>query len=134
MLITKTMNNMTQVTEYVYEMYMKKLEALKDQLPAETDTEMYSELPTENEPMAVDANTATVYEIIDKQPPAKKPAKENISSKKAEPKVFKPTPIVNEIAVDEEIEPEEPEAEEVEAPAEVLKEKAVEQEIAEAKE
>lgn len=90
-----TIENMTQMTEYVYEMYMSKVEAMKDQIPPATNSEMYSDSPKE------DAVLETEYEIIDEQPPAKREAKEN-SAKKAEPKVFKPTPIINEVINQEE--------------------------------
>lgn len=110
-----TINNMTHMTEYVYEMYMKKLETIKDQLPTAAEIEMYRELPKENEEegMEVEESAETQYEVIDEAPPAKRAAKE---TKKAEPKVFKPTPIVNEIPDEEEI-PEKPSQEQEEETA-----------------
>ncbi|XP_023293066.2 RNA helicase aquarius [Lucilia cuprina] len=91
-----TINNMTQMTEYVYEMYMKKMESIKDQLPNNVETEIYKDLPKEDEPME-ETSAEIEYEIIEKQPAVKRVQKEN-TAKKAEPKVFKPTPIVNEIS------------------------------------
>lgn len=94
-----TISNMTEMTEYVYEMYMKKLETIKEELPTSVEKQIYSELPKEDEGMEVEP-TEIEYEIIDQPPPAKRTAKES-SSKKLEPKVFKPTPIVNEITEDD---------------------------------
>ena len=96
-----TINNMTHMTQFVYDLYMKKLESIKDQLPTAAETDIYSDMPQEDEPMEVAEEPETEYQIIENQPPAKRPVKEN-TTKKSEPKVFKPTPIVNEIAVDEE--------------------------------
>lgn len=100
---------MTQMAHYVYEMYVKKLKTVKDKLPAKAvDTEMYANIPTEecaedqsddNQEEENEMETMEVYE-----PPAKKPTKEVPAKEKpvASAKTFKPTPIVNEIDVDDE--------------------------------
>lgn len=114
-----TMNNMSQMAQYVYSMYVDKLDTIKDKLPKESDTEMYADIPQEEDPKKIDQMeveepedelaSMTIYE-----PPAKKvtpdvPAKDKTTSAT---KAFKPTPIVNEI---DDVE-EEPEAEAVAEP------------------
>ncbi|XP_005185025.2 RNA helicase aquarius [Musca domestica] len=107
----KTMENMTQMAQYVYQMYCKKLETIKDQLPQESsaDTEMYANIPTEETTQdsnndGEEENELASMEVY--EPPAKKANKDATSKDKnstaASSKAFKPTPIVNEIEVDEE--------------------------------
>lgn len=107
----KTMENMTQMAQYVYQMYCKKLETIKDQLPQESsaDTEMYANIPTEETIQdsnndGEEENELASMEVY--EPPAKKANKDVTSKDKnstaASSKAFKPTPIVNEIEVDEE--------------------------------
>lgn len=107
----KTMENMTQMAQYVYQMYCKKLETIKDQLPQESsaDTEMYANIPTEETIQdsnndGEEENELASMEVY--EPPAKKANKDATSKDKnstaASSKAFKPTPIVNEIEVDEE--------------------------------
>ncbi|XP_075145338.1 RNA helicase aquarius [Haematobia irritans] len=103
----KIMENMTQMAHYVYGMYVKKLEQVKDKLPKESaDIEIYANIPTEqdNEEKQDDATQEEQNELASMEvyePPAKKPAKEPQSKEKTA-EVFKPTLIINEIEVEEE--------------------------------
>ncbi|XP_017468597.1 PREDICTED: intron-binding protein aquarius [Rhagoletis zephyria] len=97
-------NNMTQMAEHVYEVYMKRMEELKDKLPAEGDLQMYANLPQESAEEVED--TQTIEEVTNEtpesdEPPKKRAAKETSKATKAAAAAFKPTPIVNEIGEDE---------------------------------
>ncbi|XP_017104861.2 RNA helicase aquarius [Drosophila bipectinata] len=86
----RTIENMTEMTQFVYERYMAKMEELKGTLPTEEELlAMRNQLPQEDE------------ENVNEEPPEKRPAKEEPVSKKKAPEAFKPTPIVNEINMEE---------------------------------
>ncbi|SPP83641.1 RNA helicase aquarius [Drosophila guanche] len=92
----KSVENMSEMAQYVYEQYMAKMEELKDTLPSEEELRaMRSKLPHEEED-----DGAAAPEEVTEEPPQKRAAKEPPAGKKA-PEVFKPTPILNEIAMDE---------------------------------
>ncbi|EDV30219.2 uncharacterized protein Dana_GF23169 [Drosophila ananassae] len=86
----KTIENMSEMAQFVYERYMAKMEELKGTLPTEEELlAMRNQLPLEDE------------ENANEEPPEKRAAKEESVSKKKAPETFKPTPIVNEINMDE---------------------------------
>ncbi|KAH8294727.1 hypothetical protein KR018_002206 [Drosophila ironensis] len=90
----KTIPNMSVMAEFVYERYMAKMEELKGTLPSEEELlAMRNQLPQEDEDN--DAEEAT------EEPPEKRAAKEDKVAQKKAPEAFKPTPIQNEINVDE---------------------------------
>lgn len=81
---------MSEMAQFVYERYMAKMEELKGTLPTEEELlAMRNQLPLEDE------------ENANEEPPEKRAAKEESVSKKKAPETFKPTPIVNEINMDE---------------------------------
>ncbi|EDV92549.1 RNA helicase aquarius [Drosophila grimshawi] len=95
--ISKTVENMTEMTQFVYELYMSKMEQLKDTLPTEEELHaLRSQLPTEDDD---DENDNVVATESTDEPPQKRAAKETKSKKT--PEAFKPTLILNEINVDE---------------------------------
>ncbi|XP_017142398.1 RNA helicase aquarius isoform X2 [Drosophila miranda] len=94
----KSVENMSEMAQYVYEQYMAKMEDLKDTLPSEEELRaMRNKLPHEDDD---DDEGAAVPEEVAEEPAQKRAAKEAPAGKKA-PEVFKPTPILNEIAMDE---------------------------------
>ncbi|XP_054727930.1 RNA helicase aquarius [Anastrepha obliqua] len=103
--------NMTEMAENICEMYMKRMEELKDKLPADADLQMYADLPQES---VEESDIAQLTEqganqaVENDEPPTKRPAKETKKTPKAAA-TFDPIPIVNEVSV-EDAEEDEPEA------------------------
>jgi len=97
---SKSVEHMSEMAEFVYQLYMNKMEQLKDKLPTEEELRaLRRQLPTEDddendEEDAVDTNEAEINE----EPPQKRVANEKA---KNTTEAFKPTPILNEINVDE---------------------------------
>ncbi|XP_030376024.1 RNA helicase aquarius [Scaptodrosophila lebanonensis] len=93
----KVVENMSEMAQFVYDLYVKKMETLKDQLPSEEELrDMYNQLPQED-----DNNTgATEIPTETEEPPEKKVAKDKSKNKAGNP--FKVTPILNEISGEEE--------------------------------
>ncbi|EDV49455.1 RNA helicase aquarius isoform X1 [Drosophila erecta] len=90
----RTVENMSEMAQFVYERYMAKMEELKDTLPSEEELQaMRNQLPQEDE--------EDVPEEASEEPPEKRAAKEEPLSKKKTTEAFKPTPILNEINVDD---------------------------------
>jgi len=90
----KVVENMSEMAQFVYERYMAKMEELKGTLPTEEELQaMRNQLPQEDED--------NVPEEASEEPPEKRVAKEAPLSKKKTAEAFKPTPILNEISVDE---------------------------------
>ncbi|XP_039491433.1 RNA helicase aquarius [Drosophila santomea] len=90
----KTVDNMSEMAQFVYERYMAKMEELKGTLPSEEELQaMRNQLPQED--------GEVVLEEASEEPPEKRAAKEEPLSKKKTTEVFKPTPILNEINVDD---------------------------------
>ncbi|XP_037719789.1 RNA helicase aquarius isoform X2 [Drosophila subpulchrella] len=90
----KVVENMSEMAQFVYERYMAKMEELKGTLPTEEELQaMRNQLPQEDED--------NVPEEVSEEPPEKRVAKEAPISKKKTAEAFKPTPILNEISVDE---------------------------------
>ncbi|XP_052836457.1 RNA helicase aquarius [Drosophila gunungcola] len=90
----KTVENMSEMAQFVYERYMAKMEELKGTLPTEEELQaMRNQLPQEDED--------NVAEEATEEPPEKRVAKEVPVTKKKSSEAFKPTPILNEINVDE---------------------------------
>eukprot|EP00099_Drosophila_melanogaster_P028280 NP_731647.3 uncharacterized protein Dmel_CG31368, isoform C [Drosophila melanogaster] len=89
----KTVENMSEMAQFVYERYMAKMEELKGTLPSEEELEaMRNQLLQEDEESVPEAS---------EEPPEKRAAKEEPLSKKKTTEAFKPTPILNEINVDD---------------------------------
>lgn len=89
---------MSEMAQFVYELYMTKIDQLKDKLPTEEELRvMRRELPNEDTDEFAEEAAANATELND-EPPQKKAAKEKT---KKTPEAFKPTPILNEINVDE---------------------------------
>ncbi|XP_004519648.1 intron-binding protein aquarius [Ceratitis capitata] len=129
-------NNMTQMAEKVFEMYMKRMEELKDKLPAESDLQMYAHIPQEDEdeneaePSADEAVGNANQTVDSSEPPAKRVAKENKKASKEAAK-FIPTPIVNEINAEDEQEPDrEEQTDTAVGAAQAVEEAATETEVA----
>ncbi|EDW66854.2 RNA helicase aquarius [Drosophila virilis] len=96
--ISKTVENMSEMAQFVYELYMTKIDQLKDKLPTEEELQaMRRQLPNEDTDEFAEEAAANATELDD-EPPQKKAAKEKT---KKTPEAFKPTPILNEINVDE---------------------------------
>ncbi|XP_017062116.1 RNA helicase aquarius isoform X1 [Drosophila ficusphila] len=90
----KTIENMSEMAQFVYERYMAKMEELKGTLPSEEELQaMRNQLPQEDDDV--------VPEETSEEPPEKRQAKEAPVSKQKTTEAFKPTPILNEINVDE---------------------------------
>lgn len=102
---------MSQMAEYVYDMYMKRMEEIKDKLPVQGDLQMYAHLPQEIEEdvhATQETEAATEHAIPNveiEEPPAKRPNKETKKPVKTAAK-FTPTPIVNEINIEDAMEQE----------------------------
>ncbi|ALC47310.1 CG31368 [Drosophila busckii] len=91
----KDIENMSEMAQFVYELYMSKMSELKDKLPSEEELRaMRNQLPHEDD----DEDDAAVAETITEEPPQKRTAKE---SAKKTTEAFQPMPIVNEIQVDD---------------------------------
>ncbi|KAH8383163.1 hypothetical protein KR009_007124 [Drosophila setifemur] len=90
----KTIENMSEMAQFVYERYMAKMEELKGTLPTEEELQaIRNELPQEDEDNEAEESTD--------EPPEKRAAKEEADSKKKKTtEAFKPTPILNEINTD----------------------------------
>lgn len=96
----KTVANMSEMAEFVYNLYMSKMEQMKGTLPTEEELRaMHKQLPNEDDDDDVETVEATPSDA-NEEPPQKRAAKD--SSKTSEG--FKPTPIVNEIFVEEDAE------------------------------
>lgn len=97
----KSVTNMSEMAEFVYNLYMSKMEQMKGTLPTEEELRaMHKQLPNEDD----DDDVETVEVVPDdagEEPPQKRVAKD---SKSKTSEGFKPTPIVNEIFVDEDAE------------------------------
>lgn len=92
---------MSEMAEFVYNLYMAKMEEMKGTLPTEEELRaMHKQLPNEDGEDDVEEVDASSNEA-NEEPPQKRVAKES-TSKTAEG--FKPTPIVNEIHVEEDAE------------------------------
>ncbi|XP_017083650.2 RNA helicase aquarius [Drosophila eugracilis] len=90
----KTIENMSVMAQFVYERYMAKMEELKDTLPTEEELQaMRNRFLQEDDD--------NVPEETSEEPPEKRAAKEEPLPKKKTTEAFKPTPILNEINVDE---------------------------------
>lgn len=112
----KLVENMSEMAEFVYNLYMSKMEEMKGTLPTEEELRaMHKQLPNEDDEDNVGEVDASPNEA-NEEPPQKRVAKES-STKTAEG--FKPTPIVNEIYVEEdtEMEQKEEKTEKAEEPA-----------------
>lgn len=96
--VCKTIENMSDMAQFVYELYMTKMEELKSTLPTEEEMQaMRRQLPKDDAD-DFDNEASTIATEPNEEPPQKKIAKDN--TKKTQ-EAFKPTPIVNEINVDE---------------------------------
>ncbi|XP_002000180.3 RNA helicase aquarius [Drosophila mojavensis] len=111
--VCKTIENMSEMAQFVYELYMTKMEELKKTLPTEEEMQaMRSQLPKDDADDS-DNDASAIATEANEQPPQKKVAKDN--TKKTQ-EAFKPTPIVNEINVDEpEMEQQETQGQEADA-------------------
>lgn len=97
----KSVANMSEMAEFVYNLYMSKMEQMKGTLPTEEELRaMHKQLPNEDDDDDVETVEVASGDASE-EPPQKRPAKES-TSKTSEG--FKPTPIVNEIFVDEDAE------------------------------
>lgn len=97
----KSVANMSEMAEFVYNLYMSKMEQMKGTLPTEEELRaMHKELPNEDDDDDVETGEVAPTDASE-EPPQKRAAKDS-TSKKSEG--FKPTPIVNEIFVDEDAE------------------------------
>lgn len=123
--ICKTVENMSEMAQFVYELYMTKMEHLKKTLPTEEEMQaMRRQLPTDDGD-EYDNEVPTNATEENEEPPQKRAAKE--TTKNAS-EAFKPTPILNEINVDE------PEMEqEQEAPDQEVNTPTTDQETSETK-
>ncbi|XP_060647054.1 RNA helicase aquarius [Drosophila nasuta] len=114
---SRTIENMSEMAEFVYQLYTKKMEQMKDTLPTEEELRaMRRQLPTDDNDENKEEPVAATE--LDDEPPQKRAAKE---TKKKTAAVFKPTPILNEINVDE------TEIEQQEAPADTDTESSTQQ-------
>lgn len=106
---------MSEMAEFVYNLYMGKMEEMKGTLPTEEELRvMHKQLPNEDDDDDVEQVDASPNEA-NEEPPQKRAAKESTSKT---PEGFKPTPIVNEIHVEEDAEMEQQTEENTEKKAE----------------
>lgn len=90
---------MSEMAQFVYERYMAKMEELKGTLPTEEELlAMRNQLPQEDD----EDENGDAEEVASEEPPEKRLAKEQPVSKKKTGEAFKPTPILNEISVEDE--------------------------------
>lgn len=96
----KSVENMSEMAEFVYNLYMGKMEEMKGTLPTEEELRvMHKQLPNEDDDD--DVEQVDALPETNEEPPQKRAAKESTSKT---PEGFKPTPIVNEIYVEEDAE------------------------------
>uniref|UniRef100_A0A1A9X2R8 RNA helicase aquarius n=1 Tax=Glossina brevipalpis TaxID=37001 RepID=A0A1A9X2R8_9MUSC len=95
----KIIENMTQMAEYVFELYTKQLEIIKDQLPPATELQGLTndDLFAETTPMTSTENFETATNALNERP-SKSTVNEKSSKMPAKP--FKPTTIINEVSID----------------------------------
>lgn len=98
---SKTVEHMSEMAEFVYKLYMNKMEQLKDKIPTEEELRaMRNQLPTEDDDDENDEEDEVAINAaeINEGPPQKRVAQEKC---KKTTEAFKPTPILNEINVED---------------------------------
>lgn len=96
---------MTQMAEYVFELYTTQMETIKDQLPLAIDLEGEKNV---NLPVEVTPTTSTENFDVATETTSERPRKNTDNDKKIEEpsktpaKLFKRSTIINEISIDDE--------------------------------